>query len=133
MFFTGPDMFEAHDALICIKEKTHVIVNERRRLTPEHYFKSPEEMKKLFDDLPEAVANTVVIAKRCGFMVEKQPPALPRYPDCGDKTEAEVLQERARAGLEKRLNVHVFKEGMSEEEKMPCANNIRKGWNMNWA
>lgn len=63
-------MFEAHDALICIKEKTHVIVNERRRLTPEHYFKSPEEMKKLFDDLPEAVANTVVIAKRCGFMVE---------------------------------------------------------------
>lgn len=117
VFFTGPDMFEAHDALICIKEKTHVIVNERRRLTPEHYFKSPEEMKKLFDDLPEAVANTVVIAKRCGFMVEKQPPALPRYPDCGDKTEAEVLQERARAGLEKRLNVHVFKEGMSEEEK----------------
>ena len=117
VFFTDPDMFEAHDALICIKEKTHVIVNERRRLTPEHYFKSPEEMKKLFEDLPEAVENTVVIAKRCGFMVEKQPPALPRYPDCGDKTEAEVLQERARAGLEKRLNVHVFKEGMSEEEK----------------
>ncbi len=117
VFFTDPDMFEAHDALICIKEKTHVIVNERRRLTPEHYFKSPEEMKKLFEDLPEAIENTLVIAKRCGFMVEKQPPALPRYPDCGDKTEAEVLQERARAGLEKRLNVHVFKEGMSQEQK----------------
>lgn len=117
VYFTTPDMFEAHDALICIKEKTHVIVNERRRLTPEHYFKSPEEMKKLFEDLPEAVSNTVVIAKRCGFMVEKQPPALPHYPDCGDETEAEVLVRRARAGLKKRLEVHVFKEDMSAEEK----------------
>lgn len=53
VFFTGPDMFEAHDALICIKEKTHVIVNERRRLTPEHYFKSPEEMKKLLTICPK--------------------------------------------------------------------------------
>ncbi len=117
VFFTDPDMFEAHDALICIKEKTHVIVNDRRRLTTEHYFKSPEEMKTLFEDIPEAVQNTVVIAKRCGFMVEKQPPALPHYPDCGDKTEAQVLQERARAGLEKRLAVHVFKENMSDAEK----------------
>lgn len=116
-FFADREMYEAHDALICIAEKTYIDVNERRRLTPEHYFKSPEEMKELFSDLPEAIQNTVVIAKRCGFMVTKKPPALPRYPDCGDKTEAEVLQERARAGLEKRLQVHVFKDTMSDEEK----------------
>lgn len=117
VFFPTKDMYEAHDALICIAEKTYINVNERRRLTPEHYFKSPAEMKELFSDLPEAIRNTIVIAKRCGFMVTKKPPALPRYPDCGDKTEAQVLQERARAGLEKRLQVHVFKEGMSDEEK----------------
>lgn len=117
VFFPTADMYEAHDALICIAEKTYVEVNDRRRLTPEHYFKSPDEMKKLFSDIPEAIQNTVAIAKRCGFMVTKKPPALPRYPDCGDKTEAEVLCERARSGLEKRLQVHVFKEGMTDEER----------------
>lgn len=117
VFFPTADMYEAHDALICIAEKTYVTVNDRRRLTPEHYFKSPDEMKKLFADLPEAVENTLVVAKRCGFMVEKVPPALPRYPDCGDKTEADVLVERARTGLKKRLEVHVFREGMDEAEK----------------
>lgn len=117
VYFPTADMFEAQDALICIAEKTYVTVNERRRLTPEHYFKSPEEMKNLFADLPEAVENTLVIAKRCAFMLESVPPALPRYPDCGDKSEAEVLAERSREGLEKRLQVHVFTPEMSKEEK----------------
>ena len=82
VYFVDRDMFEAHDALLCIKEKTHVIVNDRRRLNPEYYFKSPEEMVALFDDLPEAIENTVNIAKRCGFMVQFHEPALPIYPDC---------------------------------------------------
>ncbi len=82
VYFVDRDMFEAHDALLCIKEKTHVIVNDRRRLNPEYYFKSPEEMVALFEDLPEAIENTVNIAKRCGFMVQFHDPALPIYPDC---------------------------------------------------
>lgn len=82
VYFIDRDMFEAHDALLCIKEKTHIIVNDRRRLNPEYYFKSPEEMVALFEDLPEAIENTVNIAKRCGFMVEFHEPALPIYPDC---------------------------------------------------
>lgn len=104
VFFIDRDMFEAHDALLCIKEKTHVIVNDRRRLNPEYYFKSPDEMVALFDDLPEAIENTINIAKRCGFMVQFHDPALPIYPDCdpiGDDEAAARLEmyEKIRAYL----------------------------------
>ena len=61
-------MYEAHDALICIADGAYVDQQEpRRRLTPQHYFKSPAEMVTLFADLPEAIENTVEIAKRCAF------------------------------------------------------------------
>ena len=118
VYFIDSDMFEAHDALLCIKEKTHVIVNDRRRLNPEYYFKSPEEMVKLFDDLPEAVENTVNIAKRCGFMVEFQPPALPIYPDCepvGDDV------EKARAEMYEKIRGYLAddpKTGKTVQEQL---------------
>jgi DNA polymerase III alpha subunit len=61
-------MYEAHDAMICIAEGAYVDQSEpRRRLTPQHFFKSPEEMAALFADLPEALENTVEIARRCAF------------------------------------------------------------------
>ena len=89
VFFETPDMFEAHDILLCNREKTQLIVDDRRHSNPEFYFKSPEEMTALFADLPEAVDNTLVIAKRCGFMLEKAEPALPLYPDCEPFTDPE--------------------------------------------
>ena len=55
-FFPKRDDYEAHDALICISEGRVLIEDDRRRLTPEHYFKSREEMCSLFADLPEATA-----------------------------------------------------------------------------
>ena len=61
-------MYEAHDALICIAEGAYVDQQQpRRRLTPQHYFKSEAEMVALFADLPEALENTVEIAKRCAY------------------------------------------------------------------
>ena len=65
------DMFESHDALICISEGAYLDQpEERRRMTPDHYFKTPEEMVKLFSDIPEAINNTLLIAKRCSLMAE---------------------------------------------------------------
>jgi len=61
--FAVPDEFEAHDALICIAQGSYVAIDERRRLSPEHYFKSADEMRTLFADLPEAIENTVEIAR----------------------------------------------------------------------
>ena len=61
-FFPDRKMYEANDALICIEEKTYVSQSVRRRLTPEHYFKSAAEMRQIFEDLPEAIDNTIVVA-----------------------------------------------------------------------
>lgn len=101
-FFLDPDMYEAHDAMLCIAEKTFVSETNRRRVTPEHYLKTAAQMKELFADLPEAVQNTVAIARRCAFMAESKKPAFPLY-DCHGKTPAEVLREMAHKGFEMRM------------------------------
>ena len=65
--FGGSAMYEAHDALLCIADGSFVSQDDRRRLTREHRFKSPSEMAMQFSDLPEAIENTVEIARRCAF------------------------------------------------------------------
>ena len=125
-FFSNPDMYEAHDALICIAESAYVADTERRRLTPEHFFKSASEMQALFSDLPDAVANTVLIARRCAFMIETVKPILPPY-DCGpDSSEEESLRAEARKGLESHLEAHVFTPGMAGEEREHVAQPYRE-------
>ena len=99
-YFAAPDDYIAHDALICIAEGEVISAQDRRRLTPEHFFKSQAEMAALFADLPEAIENTVEIARRCAFWVTGGAPILPRFAE-GD--EAEVLRQEALAGLERRL------------------------------
>ncbi|MBU3030042.1 DNA polymerase III subunit alpha [Paracoccus marinaquae] len=100
--FPRPEMYEAHDALICISEKAYVDQSQpRRRLTPQHYFKSAEEMAVLFADLPEALENTVEIARRCAFAVTRHKPILPKFAE----NEVEELRRQAREGLEARLKV----------------------------
>ncbi|HZX82683.1 MAG TPA: PHP domain-containing protein, partial [Reyranella sp.] len=64
-FFAGADDYEAHDALICIAEGRLVAEDNRRQLTPEHRFRTRAEMATLFADLPEALFNTIEIARRC--------------------------------------------------------------------
>ncbi|GAF69353.1 unnamed protein product, partial [marine sediment metagenome] len=63
--FATPEEYEAHDALMCIAGGNYIIQDDRKRLTPEHGLKSTEEMTALFADLPEAIDNTVEIARRC--------------------------------------------------------------------
>ena len=125
-FFADEGMYAAHDALICIAEKSFVSMHNRRRLTPEHRFKSAAEMEALFADLPEALANTSVIAKRCAFKVNERKPILPRSPKTGKRTEEEALRELASAGLEARLETLVFKPGMSPVEKAHAAKPYRE-------
>jgi len=78
-YFLDTDMYQAHDALLCIADGTYVAQEDRRRLTPEHRFKSAAEMRARFADLPDAVDNTLVIARRCAFMVPKRQPILPPF------------------------------------------------------
>ena len=102
VYFPKSDMYAAHDALICIAQGAYVDQSEpRRRLSPQHSFKSPEEMAALFADLPEALENTVEIARRCAFRAEMHDPILPKFAD----NEVEELRRQANAGLQDRLAV----------------------------
>lgn len=113
-FFPEPPLYEAHDALLCIAEGSYVNEANRRRLTPDHCFKSPDEMKALFADLPEAIANTGVIAQRCSFLLVPIDPILPSFP-CEE--EVGELRKQAHIGLEERLNRYVFTPEMDEKTK----------------
>ncbi|MDR3515375.1 MAG: DNA polymerase III subunit alpha [Azospirillaceae bacterium] len=114
-YFADDSIFEAHDALLCIAEGAYVVQEERRRVTPEHFFKSAAQMRTLFADLPEAVDNTVVIARRCGFLLKKIKPNLPAFPCEGDRSEAEELRTQARAGLQARLDRQVLTAAMTTD------------------
>ena len=114
VYFPTTDMYEAHDALICIAEGAYVDQAEpRRRLTPQHYFKSPQEMATLFADLPEAIENTVEIARRCAFMAYRRDPILPKFAD----DEVEELRRQANEGLKNRLEVIPHAVSVEEYQK----------------
>jgi len=113
-FFPDSSLYEAHDALLCIAEGTYVSEKDRRRLTPDHCFKSPQEMETLFADLPEAIANTEVIAKKCSFLLTPIKPILPSFP-C--ENEEEELRTQAHLGLEERLEQHVYSPSMDGKTK----------------
>ncbi len=100
--FPDAGMYEAHDALMCIRDGAYVDQQgDRRRLTPAHRFKSAREMAELFADLPEAAENTVEIARRCAFAVARRDPILPRFAD----DEVDELRRQSKAGLAARLAV----------------------------
>src|SRR5213082_455488 len=102
-YFPDRDFYEAHDALMCIAQGRIVADDDRRRLTPEHFFRPAEEMRALFADLPEACDNTLVIARRCAFIPQSRKPILPAFPLPDGTSEESALREAARAGLEARL------------------------------
>ncbi|MCQ2581967.1 MAG: DNA polymerase III subunit alpha [Alphaproteobacteria bacterium] len=101
--FAANDNYESADALGCVLGQTKVIDPDRLRKSSEQYFKSYEEMRELFSDLPEAIENTTLIAQRCAFLVNvHEKPLLPRF---GDNLEAEceMLRNNTMDGLAQRL------------------------------
>ncbi|HQU05574.1 MAG TPA: DNA polymerase III subunit alpha, partial [Acidocella sp.] len=104
-YFATPGMYEAHDALLCIAEGRVLAEPERRRVTPEHWFKPAADMRQLFADLPEACDNTIAIAKTCAAMAETSKPLLPTCPKVREgATEAQTIRAMAAEGLEARLD-----------------------------
>ncbi len=93
----------AHDALMCIAASSYLGEDDRPRVTHQHYFRPAEEMLELFSDLPEAIQNTVEIARRTAYKVEKRKPILPRFDTKRGRDEAAELKAQAEAGLKERL------------------------------
>ncbi len=104
-FFATPDMYEAHDALLAIAEGRLLSERDRRRVTPEHWFKPAPDMRMLFADLPEACDNTLAIARRCAVMMETRKPLLPVSPKVrAGSNEEETVRAMAIEGLDRRMD-----------------------------
>ena len=100
--FAEAHMYSAHDAMLCIAGSTHIEAEERARSNREAWVKPADVMASAFEDLPEATANTLVIAQRCAYAPPNRAPILPSL--AGDlEGEAKMLAEDARKGLEARL------------------------------
>ncbi len=102
--FIAADDFKAHEARVCIAEGMMLGDPRRPRLyTAEQYFKSSEEMAQLFADLPEAIANSVEIAKRCNLTLELGKSRLPDFPTPDGSSLEDHLRQCTRDGLARRM------------------------------
>jgi DNA polymerase III subunit alpha len=113
--FAEESFHEAHDAMLCIANSSYIASDDRPRSSPDAWMKPASEMKSLFADLPEGIANTLVVAQRCAYAAPKRKPILPSL--AGDREgEAAMLRERSWVGLDARL----AKAGVtSAEERKP--------------
>ncbi|KUO55556.1 MAG: DNA polymerase III subunit alpha [Sphingomonadales bacterium BRH_c3] len=100
--YAEPHFHKAHDAMLCIANSSHIDAEDRPHTNRDAWVKSAPMMEELFADLPEATANTLVIAQRCAVLPPDRKPILPSL--AGDlEGEARMLAEDARKGLEARL------------------------------
>ncbi|PYL18276.1 MAG: DNA polymerase III subunit alpha, partial [Verrucomicrobia bacterium] len=100
--FLRRDDHDAHDVMLCIGTGKMVQDESRMRYTPELYFKSPAEMRALFKDFPEAIANTLAIGERCNVSIEFGKSKYPEYPVPEGQTREGYLRELCYKGLEER-------------------------------
>ncbi|MBL8576168.1 MAG: DNA polymerase III subunit alpha [Mesorhizobium sp.] len=122
-FFPARDDYEAHDALIAIAEGSVIAVDDRRRLAPDNFLRTQAEMSALFADLPEAIDNTIEIARRCSYYPKNRNPILPRFTgaeaadaDAALAAEADELARQAREGLRMRIEAHGPTSGYTIED-----------------
>jgi len=116
IYYINKDMHEAHDALLCIGEKTYVDEKNRKRFTDEHYLKNSEEMKKIYDDLPEALENNYLFPFRFSYKLKKSEPVLPSIKISNNSDESRELLEQSKKGLKNRLENFVLKKNNSSDK-----------------
>lgn len=103
--FLTPEEYEAHETRVCIGEGRILDDPKRPRLySNQQYLKTPEEMAELFSDLPEALENSVEIAKRCNLEIQLGKYFLPNYPIPDGMTMDEFFRQESHVGLEERLS-----------------------------
>ncbi len=102
--FLDPDDFKAHEARVCISQG-YVLADQRRPklFTPEQHFKRQEEMARLFADIPQALENSVEIARRCNLAIQLGKSRLPAFPTPPGVTIDDYLKQQAHAGLAHRV------------------------------
>ena len=109
VFYLEKDMYEAHDALICIGEKSFIDDKNRFKYNNQHYFKSQEELEQIYSDIPEALKNNYNFHLRFNFKPKKSKPILPSIASEESGSPEEELTKLAKLGLENRLENFISK------------------------
>ena len=108
VFYLDQDMHEAHDAYLCVGEKTYVNIKDRRKYSNEHYLKKTEEMYEIFSDLPEALKNNAMFPYRVSYRPKNSSPVLPNIQTDRIKSVDDLLTKDSKDGLEEKLKEYVF-------------------------
>ena len=113
VFYINKDMYEAHDALMCIKNKTYLNDKNRIKFTDQHYLKDNSEMSNLFSDIPEALENNYNFPYRCNFTPSFSKPILPNISSEKDGNADEILKKNSIFGLNEKFK-KIFKVDLKE-------------------
>ena len=113
VFYINKDMYEAHDALMCIKNKTYLNDKNRIKFTDQHYLKDNSEMSNLFSDIPEALENNYNFPYRCNFIPSFSKPILPNISSEKDGNADEILKKNSVFGLNEKFK-KIFKVDLKE-------------------
>ncbi|MBD1162557.1 DNA polymerase III subunit alpha [Pelagibacterales bacterium SAG-MED12] len=108
VYYLDKNMYEAHDALICIKNKTYINEKNRVKYSNQHYLKNNSEMNKLFADLPEALENNYNFPYRCSFRPVSSKPILPNISSNEGENADEILKRNSIEGLKEKFE-KIFK------------------------
>ena len=125
VYYLKKEMYEAHDAFLCIGEKTYVDEQNRKRYSDSHYFKNSVELANLYSDIPEALENNYNFPYRFSFKLKKSKPILPNLKSLSSLNEKDELLQQSKLGLEKRLKNFILK----EKKNNNSPDNIRKIYN----
>ena len=104
--FLNKEMLEAQDCLMCIDQSTIITDSKRKKPIAECYFKNTKEMLLLFNDMKEALINTVNISKRCNFLLKDSKPKLPNINVSKNLTESDLIHKMAHNGLKQRMKAN---------------------------
>ena len=103
VYYLEKEMHEAHDALMCIGNKTNINDQNRKKLSDQHYLKNDNELEKLFYDLPEALENNYNLVYKINFRPKASKPVLPNIGSEKDLNPKNILREESITGLKNKI------------------------------
>ena len=116
VFYIHKDMYEAHDALLCIGEKNFIEDKNRLKYSDQHFIKSHEELKNLYSDIPEALENNYNFHLRFNFKPKKSKPILPSIANKQSKSPEAELSFQAIKGLNYRIENFISKKNINKSK-----------------
>ncbi len=117
VFYINEDMYEAHDALVCIGKKNFIEDKNRFRYNDQHYLKSNKELENIFADIPEALKNNYNFHLRFNFKPKKSKPILPSISNNKNNSPEEELLILAKKGLKNRIVNFILKKNKNQTKE----------------